>query len=141
MLLDKTLVFSEDQGLSGTSGVEASTDYIVTNTSDDYSKMWLVVKGDKGLSGVGPVSGVGGLTGVDIELETSAVSGFGSVTSLLKKSFTTAEFNAEDFLIKTRLPLGLLAFTRVKYTTDDTATRGAVTAFLTDAVSTCEIAK
>ena len=141
MFLDKTLVFSEDQGLSGVSGAEASTSYIPTNGSDDYSKMWLVVKGNKGISGVGAVSGVGGFTGIDIELETAPDSGFVSGVSLYKKNVTTSGFNANDFLVKERLPLGLLAFTRVKYTSDDTITAGAVTAFLTDAVSTCEIAK
>ena len=60
---------------------------------------------------------------------------------MLAKDVTTAGFNANDFIVKERLPLGLNKFTRVTYTPDDEVVAGTVTAFLTDAVSTCEIAK
>lgn len=141
MFLDKTLVFDEDKGLSGISGVTASSGYINTDSSDDYSNMWLVVKGNKGISGVGAVSGVGGFTKLTVKLETAPDSGFVSGTTLLAKDVTTSGFNANDFIVKERLPLGLNKFTRVTYTPDDAVVAGEVTAFLTDAVSTCEIAK
>lgn len=125
-MLDNTLVFSDEQAITATANAAKVVDTI--GGGNDYSTLWLeaFVKEDFKT-----------LTGLTFELVESDDAALGSPNTLFSKKVLLADLTAGKIPVQVRLPLFKKRYLGLKYTVDGSeATKGKVSAYLTDAVST-----
>lgn len=124
MLLDNTLVFSEEQAITASA---ASTNIIdQVGNGDAYGALWLVVKVDTTFAT---------LTSLTIGIQTADASNFSSPTTLASTgAIAAASLVADEYVCYMRLPADCKRYIRLYYTvTGSNATAGKVNAFLTAA--------
>ncbi|MBR3632119.1 MAG: hypothetical protein IKN49_03535 [Elusimicrobiaceae bacterium] len=123
MLIDNTLVLSEEQAVTATA---ASTNVVDQKAAGNaHTHAALVVRVDETFAGA---------TGVKIALETSAASGFGTKKEVFAVSPAVSALTKGATIVKTVLPAGLLRYIRGYYTITGTGTAGKLSMFITEAV-------
>ena len=123
MLIDNTLVLSEEQAVLAT----AASTHVVDQTAagNAHGHVALVVRVDQTFAGS---------TAVKIALETSAASNFGTKKEVFAVSLAASALVAGATVVKTVLPIGLLRYLRGYYTVTGEGTAGKLSMFITDAV-------
>lgn len=124
MLLDNTLVFSEEQAITASA---ASTNYIDQSAAGDaYGALWLVAKVDVDFAT---------LTSLTIGVQTDSASNFSSAVTLASTGAVAAASLTEgEYVCCFRLPADCKRYIRLYYTVGGSnATAGKITAFLTAA--------
>lgn len=124
MLLDKTLVFSEEQAITDSA---ASTNIIDQKAAGDaYGALWLVAK---------VTADFATLTSLTIGVQTDSASNFSSAVTLASSgAIAAAALTEGEFICCFRLPADCKRYIRLYYTVGGSnATAGKVTAFLTAA--------
>ena len=133
MMLDSELIFSGTKASNvwtgqriSASGATASTDYVDTLATGD------AIKSPATLKVISSVIFAGTLTTLTVTLQTCAESGFSSPTTLATTgAIAKASTTAQSILAQIPIPVGVLRYLRVVYTTDNTAeTTGSVIAFI-----------
>lgn len=123
MLIDNTLVLSEEQSVKSTA---ASTNVVDQQAAGGaHTHAAFIVRVDETFAGS---------TSVKIALETSAASNFGTKKEVFSTSLAVADLTAGATVIKAALPAGLLRYIRGYYTVTGTGTAGKLSMFITDAV-------
>lgn len=123
MLIDNTLILSEEQTVTSTA---ASTNVVdQTAAGNAHGHVAVVVRVDETFAGS---------TAVKIALETSAASNFGTKKEVFAVSLATSALTAGATAVKVILPMGLLRYIRGYYTVTGTGTAGKLSMFITDAV-------
>ena len=123
MLIDNTLILSEEQAVTATA---ASTNVVDQKAAGNaHTHAALVVRVDETVAGA---------TAIKIALETSAASNFGTKKEVFGVSLAAAALTAGATVVKVALPLGLLRYIRGYYTVTGTGTAGKLSMFITDAV-------
>lgn len=121
MLLDETLVFSEDQAITTE---DESTNVVDQGAAGDaYNALWIVVNVKEDFAGPDYL---------DIDVETDDDSSFATAKVLASVQAPASALKAGNNIMALRLPAGCERFIRLNYVPEDTATKGKVTAFLTD---------
>ena len=123
MLIDNTLVLSEEQSVLATA---ASTNVVdQTAAGNAHTHAAFVVRVDQTFAGS---------TAVKIALETSAASNFGTKKEVFSVSLAASALVAGATVVKAVLPAGLLRYIRGYYTVTGEGTAGKLSLFITDAV-------
>jgi len=124
MLLDNTLVFSEEQAVTASA---ASTNIIDQKAAGDaYGALWLVVK---------VAADFATLTSLTVGVQTDSASNFSSAVTLASTGAVAAANLVEGaYICCLRLPADCKRYIRLYYTVGGSnATTGKVNAFLTAA--------
>lgn len=125
-MLDNTLVFADEQAVTNTANAAKVVDTV--GGGNEYSNLWLeaIVKEDFNT-----------LTSLTMTLVESDTEALGSPNTLFEKKVLLADLKAGAVPVKVRLPLFTKRYLGLKFTVDGSpATKGKVSAYLTDAVST-----
>lgn len=120
MLIDQTLVLSDQQAVTATA---ASTHTADLGGGDVVHGLFVVAR-------VG--TAFAGLTDLKIELETADDAEFAASKQLFAAEYEVADLTADKTLLKVCLPLGCKKYLRGKYTVTGTGTAGTIDLFLTD---------
>lgn len=124
MLLDKTLVFSEEQAITASA---ASTNIIDQKAAGDaYGALWLVAK---------VTADFATLTSLTIGVQTDSASNFSKAVTLASSGAVAAAALKEgEYVCCFRLPADCKRYIRLYYTVGGSnATAGKINAFLTAA--------
>lgn len=124
MLLDNTLVFSEEQAITASA---ASTKYIDQKAAGDaYGALWLVAKVDVDFAT---------LTSLTIGVQTDSASNFSNAVTLASTgAIAAASLTEGEYVCCFRLPADCKQYIRLYYTVGGSnSTAGKITAFLTAA--------
>lgn len=121
MLLDNTLIFSEEQAITSTA---VSTNVLDQGTKGDaYQSLWLVVNVKEDFAG---------LTDLTVQIETDSDESFGTKKVVGQSApIVLDELKKDETVVKMRLPVGLDRYIRLNYKVTGSASAGKVTAFLT----------
>lgn len=121
MLLDETLVFSEEQAITA----EAPSTNVVDQgaAGDAYNALWVVVNVKEDFAGA---------DFLDVDVETAEDSSFADAKVLASVQAPAAALKAGENIMALRLPAGCERFIRLNYVPTGTPTKGKVKAFLTD---------
>lgn len=121
MLLDETLVFSEEQAITE----EAPSTNVVDQgaAGDAYNALWVVVNVKEDFAGA---------TFLDVDVETSEDSSFADAKVLASVQAPAAALKAGENIVALRLPAGCKRFIRLNYVPEGSVSAGKVKAFLTD---------
>ena len=123
MLLDKSLILSEEQAVLSTA---ASTNVIDQGAAGNaHTHAALLVRVDQTFAGA---------TAVKIALETSAASNFSTKKEVFGVSVAASALTKGATVVKVVLPIGLLRYIRGYYTVTGTGTAGKLSMFITEAV-------
>ncbi len=123
MLLDNTLVLSEEQTVTSTA---ASTNIVDQQAEGNaHTHAGFMVRVDQDFAGA---------TSVKISLQTAETSNFSSSKELFSASFAVADLKAGKTLVKAVLPAGMLRYLRGYYTVTGTGTAGKLSMFITEMV-------
>lgn len=121
MLLDNTLVFSEEQAITA----EAASTNVVDQLAagDAYQSLFVVADVKEAFASA---------TALDVAIETSEDATFEEdVKELAKVHLPVAELTLDACIVKMRLPVGCKRYIRLNYIPTGTPSAGKVTAFLT----------
>ncbi len=115
MILDKELIFSDDQAVT----VDAASTVVLNavKAGGMYDSAWLFVK-------VGPIA-FATTVSITVELQTATDLAFTTPVILWSKNFLVAAMTANAILARIRVPLGVLAYLRMYYDVNTSATAGA----------------
>ncbi len=121
MLIDSTLVLSDQQALTAS----AASEHIIDQTAaaDAHHRLVAVAQTDEDFAG---------LTSLKISLQTDKSNTFGQAKELLSATFVLADLKKGKPLFKMVLPSGALRYIRGYYTVSGTATAGKISLFITD---------
>lgn len=131
MLLDETLVFSEEQAITEES---ASTNVVDQGAAGDaYNSLWVVVNVKEAFVGADYL---------DVDLETDDDSSFATAKVLASVQAPASALTADKNIMALRLPAGCKRYIRLNYVptvslledgkTEGSISAGKVKAFLTD---------
>lgn len=121
MLLDNTLIFSEEQAITSTA---VSTNVLDQGAKGDaYQALWLVVNVKEDFAG---------LTDLTVQIETDSDEAFGTAKIVGQSApIELADLKAGETVVKMRMPVGLDRYIRLNYEVTGSASAGKVNAFLT----------
>jgi len=122
MLLDETLVFSEEQAITA----EAPSTNVVDQgaAGDAFNALFVVVNVKEDFAG--------SISYLDIDVETSDDASFDEPKVLATVQAPVAALKKGETIAALRLPFGCKKFIRLNYVPDASASAGKVKAFLTD---------
>jgi hypothetical protein len=121
MLLDETLVFSEEQKITA----EAPSTNVVDQgaAGDAYNALWVVVNVKEDFAGADYL---------DVDVETAEDASFSDAKVLASVQAPAAALKAGENIVALRLPAGCDRFIRLNYVPTGSPSTGKVKAFLTD---------
>lgn len=121
MLLDETLVFSEEQKITA----EAPSTNVVDQgaAGDAYNALWVVVNVKEDFAGA---------TYLGVDVETAEDSSFAEAKVLASVQAPATALKKGETIVALRLPAGCERFIRLNYVPTGSPSAGKVKAFLTD---------
>ncbi len=127
MIIDKELIFSDDQAITGDAASSVVVDSV--KAGGPYKGLWFFVK-------TGSAADFDNLTSLNIKLQTSDDNFASDTTELFSVSVALADLTKDSVVVKAQVPLGVKQYLRAYYDVVGTnPTAGSVYAALVPDVS------